>query len=83
MVIKVLGSGCSKCNKLEENVRKAVVEEGVIASVEKVTDLKDIMGYGVMITPALVIDEKVVSSGKLLNVSDIKMLMKKLSSQEN
>lgn len=71
MIIKVLGSGCSKCKKLEENVRKAVAEKGIEAAIEKVTDLKDIMGYGVMTTPALVIDDKVVSSGKLLSASDI------------
>jgi small redox-active disulfide protein 2 len=71
MVIKVLGSGCSKCKKLEENVRKAVAEKGLDATVEKVTDLKVIMSYGVMSTPALVVDEKVVSSGRLLSVPEI------------
>jgi len=75
MIIKVLGSGCSKCKKLEENVRKAIAEKGIDAVVEKVTDLKDIMAYGVMMTPALVIDEKVVSAGKLLSVSDITKLL--------
>jgi small redox-active disulfide protein 2 len=75
MVIKVLGSGCSKCKKLEENVRKAIAEKGIGAEVEKVTDLKAIMGYGVMMTPALVINEKVVSTGKLLNVQDILKLI--------
>jgi small redox-active disulfide protein 2 len=75
MVIKVLGSGCSKCKKLEENVQKALVEQGIVATVEKVSELKDIMGYGVMTTPALVIDEKVVSSGKLLSPADIKKLL--------
>jgi small redox-active disulfide protein 2 len=75
MVIKVLGSGCSKCKKLEENVRKAVAEKGIDATVEKVTDLKIIMSYGVMSTPALVIDEKVVSTGRLLNVNDIVKLI--------
>ena len=71
MIIKVLGSGCSKCKKLEENVHKAITEKGITAMVEKVTDLKAIMYYGVMATPALVIDEKVVSAGKLLSPSDI------------
>ena len=76
MIIKVLGSGCSKCKKLEENVRKALAEHAIDASVEKVTDLTKIMGYGVMSTPALVIDEKVVSSGKLLSPADIAKLLK-------
>lgn len=77
MIIKVLGSGCSKCKKLEENVRKALIETGIEANVEKVSDLKDIMGYGVMSTPALVIDEKVVSTGKLLSASDVSVIIKK------
>ena len=76
MVIKVLGSGCSKCKKLEENARKAVAGSNSTASVEKVTDLKAIMSYGVMMTPALVIDEKVVSAGKILTVQDIIKLLK-------
>lgn len=75
MVIKVLGSGCSKCKKLEENVRKAVADQGIQAEVIKVSDLKDIMAYGVMMTPALVIDEKVVSSGKILTLADISKLL--------
>jgi small redox-active disulfide protein 2 len=75
MIIKVLGSGCSKCKKLEENVHKAIAEKGIAASVEKVSDLKAIMSYGVMMTPALVVDEKVVSSGKLLSSADIAKLL--------
>jgi small redox-active disulfide protein 2 len=77
MVIKILGTGCPKCKKLEEFVRKAVAELGIIVEVEKVTDLDKIMDYGVMMTPALVIDEKVVSSGRLLSVNDIKALLSK------
>lgn len=77
MIVKVLGSGCSKCKKLEENVNKAITESGANATVEKVTDLAAIMAYGVMMTPALVIDEKVVSSGKLLSASDVKTLISK------
>jgi len=77
MIIKVLGSGCAKCKKLEENAQKAVTESGISASVEKVSDLEKIMGYGVMMTPALVIDEKVVSTGKLLSSGDIVKLIKK------
>ncbi len=72
MVIKVLGTGCPSCKKLEANVRTAISEAGIDASVEKVEDLQKIMEYGVMSTPALVIDEKVVAKGKVLSVGDIK-----------
>ena len=76
MIIKILGTGCPKCIKLEENARKAISEAGIDATIEKVTDLDKIMDYGVMMTPALVIDEKVLASGKLLSVSDIVALIK-------
>jgi len=71
MIIKVLGSGCSKCKKLEENVLKAVKESGQEVQVEKVTDLQTIMKYGVMSTPALVVDEVVKSTGRILSPADI------------
>jgi small redox-active disulfide protein 2 len=77
MVIKILGTGCAKCKKLEENARTAIAEAGLEAVVEKVTDLDKIMDYGVMMTPALVIDEKVVSAGKLLSPGDIKAIITK------
>ncbi len=76
MIIKILGTGCPKCKKLEENARTAISELGIEASFEKVTDLNKIMDYGVMMTPGLVIDEIVVASGKLLSASDIKALIK-------
>jgi len=72
MIVKILGTGCPKCKKLEENARTAISEAGVDAVVEKVTDLDQIMDYGVMMTPALVIDEKVVASGKVSSVDEIK-----------
>ncbi len=72
MIIKILGTGCPKCKKLEETARKAISELGIEAAIQKVTDLNEIMDYGVMMTPALVINEKVVSTGKLLSVADIK-----------
>lgn len=72
MVIKILGAGCMNCKKLEANVRKAVEELGVEASIEKVTDIKDIVSYGVMRTPALVVDEQVKIMGKVSTVEDIK-----------
>jgi len=76
MVIKVLGSGCPKCKKLEENVRQALAETGKTAEVEKVTDMNQIMEYGVIMTPGLVIDEKVVSVGKVLAPKNIVSLLK-------
>jgi small redox-active disulfide protein 2 len=73
--IKILGTGCSKCIKLEDNVRQTVKEMNVEANVTKVTDLNDIMAYGVLMTPGLVINEKVVSFGRLLNTKDIAKLI--------
>lgn len=75
MEIKILGTGCSKCTKLEENVRAAVSELGIDAKVEKVEDLVQIMRYGVMSTPGLVIDDAVKSVGKVLSVEDIRKLL--------
>jgi small redox-active disulfide protein 2 len=75
MVIKVLGSGCKKCIKLEENTKEAVKKLGIEATVEKVTSMKEIMGYGVMSTPALVVDEVVKVSGQLLNVKQIMRIL--------
>lgn len=72
MIIKVLGSGCANCKKLEENTRKAVEELGIDATVEKVEDLKTILSYGVMKTPALVVDEKVKAMGRVLTSEEIK-----------
>lgn len=72
MNIKILGSGCSKCKKLEANTQHAVEELGLEATIEKVTDLKEIMKYGVMSTPALVVDEKVKVMGKVPNSEEIK-----------
>lgn len=76
MIIKVLGSGCRNCIILAENAAAAVKETGVDATIEKVTDIQDIMAYGVMSTPALVIDEKVVSSGRVLRPNEIGKLLK-------
>lgn len=72
MIIKILGSGCVSCHKLEENTRKAVEELGIDATIEKVTDFKDILAYGVMKTPALVVNEKVKVSGRVLTPEQIK-----------
>jgi small redox-active disulfide protein 2 len=65
MNIKVLGSGCPNCKRLEANVRRALEARGIDATVEKVTDLGEILGYGVSSTPALVIDGRVVLAGRV------------------
>lgn len=72
MIIKILGSGCSNCKKLEANAKEAVKELGIEATIEKVEDFKEIMAYGVMKTPALVVDEKVKVMGRIPKVEDIK-----------
>jgi small redox-active disulfide protein 2 len=77
MTIKILGSGCRNCILLKENTEAALKEAGVEAEVIKVTDFKDIMAYGVMSTPALVIDEKVVSYGKVLKPKEIVTILEK------
>jgi small redox-active disulfide protein 2 len=75
MEIKVLGTGCAKCKSLEKITRKAVDELNLDATVTKVEDIQKIMEYAVMRTPALVIDEKVVLSGQLPKVAEIKELI--------
>ena len=75
MRIEILGTGCPKCKKLAENTENAVKELGIEAEVIKVTDIKEIMNYGVMTTPGLVVDGKVISAGKALNSDDIKKLI--------
>jgi small redox-active disulfide protein 2 len=77
MKIEILGSGCAKCSNLADNAKKAVQILGIDATVEKVTDMKAIMQYGVMMTPALVIDGQVKAAGKLLSPEDIVSLLKK------
>jgi len=76
MKIKVLGSGCPNCKILEANTKKALEELKIKAKVEKITDIGEIMSYGVMSTPALVIDKKVVSYGRVLNSEEIKKFLK-------
>ena len=76
MKIKVLGSGCPNCKVLEANTKKAVEELKIKAKIEKVTDIEKIMGYGIMSTPALVVNEKVVSYGKVLSSEEIKKFLK-------
>lgn len=76
--IKVLGSGCSKCLELEENTKVALKNLGIDTTVEKVSDFSVIASYGVMTTPALVIDEKVVSYGKVLSATEIVKILEKV-----
>ncbi|PKL35441.1 MAG: thioredoxin family protein [Spirochaetae bacterium HGW-Spirochaetae-1] len=75
MKIEILGTGCPKCNKLEELSRKAADELGVDYEVLKVKEIDKIMAYGVMITPALVVDGVVKVAGKVPSVEDIKKLL--------
>lgn len=75
MEIKVLGTGCAGCKALHETVKQAVVELGIEATVIKEEDLMKIMAYNVMKLPALVIDEKVVSSGRKLSLSEVTELI--------
>ena len=75
MKIEILGTGCAKCKTLYENVQKAVAESGKSAEVTKVEDIPSIMKYGVMSTPALVIDGQVKFSGKTASISEIKAML--------
>ena len=76
MNVKVLGGGCSKCETLLANAKEAVANAGIEAEVEYITDFAVIGGYGIMSTPALMIDEKIVSMGKVLKTRDIEKLLK-------
>jgi small redox-active disulfide protein 2 len=75
MKIEILGSGCAKCKKLYENTLEAVKQSGKAAEVSKVEDIKKIMGYGVMSTPAIVVDGVVKVSGKLVSPEEIKAML--------
>ncbi len=75
MNIKVLGHGCSNCVNLERATKEAVAALGVDATIEKVEDYGAIAGYGVMSTPALVIDEEVVSSGRVPTSAEIREML--------
>jgi small redox-active disulfide protein 2 len=77
MVIKVLGTGCANCQKLEALAKKAVDELGIDAEVVKVTDMAEIMGYGVMSTPALVVDEELKLAGRVPSYDDVVTILKR------
>ncbi|MGN0317011.1 MAG: thioredoxin family protein [Lachnospira sp.] len=74
--IKVLGGGCSKCETLLFNAKEAAANAGIEAEVEYITDFAVIGSYGIMSTPALIIDERIVSMGKVLKSSDIEKFLK-------
>ena len=74
--IQILGTCCPKCRKLSERVDDVIGELGLKYEVEKVSDIKDIVAFGVMMTPALAIDGEIKSTGKLLSVGEIKELLR-------
>jgi small redox-active disulfide protein 2 len=79
MKIKILGSGCKNCVALAENTKSALSELGMDAEIIKVTDYSEIAAFGVMSTPALVVDEKVVSFGKVLKPKEIIKILEKVA----
>lgn len=81
--VKVLGGGCKKCNDLEAATKTALENLGMDATIQHVTDFSVIATYGVMTTPALVVDEKVLSYGKVLKVAEVEALLKKARPQTN
>lgn len=76
MRIQILGTGCPKCKALMENAERAIRQAGLDAEIEKVTDLAEIMKFGVMVTPALAVDGEVKSAGKLLSPEEIAGFLK-------
>ncbi|MBC8487179.1 MAG: TM0996/MTH895 family glutaredoxin-like protein [Bacteroidetes bacterium] len=75
MEIKILGTGCSKCKTLEKITREVVAETGIEANISKIEDIMQIMNYGVVSIPALVIDEKVVIKGRVPSAKEIKKVL--------
>lgn len=76
--VKILGSGCAKCNALEEATKAALEQLGMDTAIDHVTDFSQIAAYGVMSTPALVVDGKVVSYGKVLKTPEVVSILQKL-----
>lgn len=75
MKIEILGTGCPNCKKLEENAKKALEESGKNAEIIKVTSIPEIMSYGIMSTPAIVVDDEVKAYGKVSTVEEIKKMI--------
>ena len=76
--IKVLGAGCKSCHEQYENAKQAVKNMGLDLEVEYITDMEKVMSYGVMSMPAIVVNEKVISMGKVLKADDVEKLLHKL-----
>jgi small redox-active disulfide protein 2 len=76
--VKILGSGCVKCNQLEEATKAALEQLGMDTAIEHITDFARIASYGIMTTPALVIDGKVVSYGKVLKTEEVVKILQKV-----
>lgn len=79
MIIKILGSGCPNCKRLEQNTMEATKLLQIEAEIVKITSMDEIVDYGILKTPGLVFDEKVVSSGKVLSVEEVVTLLKQAS----
>ena len=75
MNIKILGTGCSRCKTLEKLTREVVEQNGIEATISKVEDIVEIMKYGIMSTPALVVDEKVEIKGRVPSIDEIKKIL--------
>ena len=75
MKIQILGTGCPKCTQLEANARAALEEIGLECEVEKISDINEIMTFGIMMTPGFAVDGEVKAAGKLLSVDEIKALL--------
>ena len=75
MNIKVLGGGCYKCENLLNAVKEAVAQKGIDAEIEYITDMSKIMEFGIMSTPALMVDNKVVSMGRVLKAKDVAKML--------
>jgi small redox-active disulfide protein 2 len=75
MNIKILGTGCARCHQLEKTTREVVTELAIDATVEEVKDMRQIMAYNILTTPGLVIDEQVVSSGKVPSKAEVTQLI--------
>ncbi|CAK7085535.1 thioredoxin family protein [Tissierella sp.] len=77
MIIKILGAGCDKCDKSYDNAVKAAADLGIEVEIEKVEDLITMMKYGIMTTPGIVVDEKVVMVGRIPKVEEFKSMIQK------
>lgn len=80
MKIKILGPGCPNCQKMEANTKQALEELKLEAEIKKISDISEIMSYGIMSVPALVVDKKVLVAGMVPNVEQIKELLTNLGS---